>query len=97
MHTQVLPTVPLEKGSNSPCFLLIAVGAGIDNFNVTGSMATFFSVEEHLNASKPTLPLTLCSLCLTLGALVMLGGKLAHIMGQDMMFPSKSFHKRWCN
>lgn len=91
IHTRLQSIYPVEKRSKALAFAFVAVGVAMDNLNVAGSMATMYSTLEHFHSTTTTVSWVLSAYALTLGAFIMLGGKLTDILGPDVVFISSLF------
>jgi MFS family permease len=91
VHSRLQTLIPIEKRSKTLAFALVATGAALDNFNIAGSMATVVSTVQHFDSNTTTVSWTLSAYALTLGAFIMLGGKLTDILGPNMVFISALF------
>nr|QFR37103.1 MFS transporter [Cyberlindnera americana] len=86
IHHKLQGVVPVEKRSKAFAFFLVLLGTSIDNLNVTGSITSFFSIYEYFGATSYTVSWTLSAYSLTLGAFILLAGKVTDMVGAHRVF-----------
>nr|QFR37153.1 MFS transporter [Cyberlindnera americana] len=86
INNKLQGAVPMERRSKGFAFFLVLLGTSIDNLNVTGSITSFFSIYEHFGATSYTASWTLSAYSLTLGAFILLAGKVTDMLGAHRVF-----------
>lgn len=78
--------VPDKYRSKPFVFVFICIAVALDEFSVSGALTTSYSIAEHFHATTSTVSWVLSAYALTLGAFVILFGRLADILGPDKVF-----------
>ena len=78
--------VPMEKRSKPLAYFFVLIATCLDNLNVAGTMTSVFSISERFDASTTTVSWVFSSYALTLGAFIIIAGKLADVTGPDNVF-----------
>lgn len=67
-------------------YILILLATSLDNFNVTATLISQQSIQEHFNTTFAITSWALSAYALTLGSFILLFGKLADILGPHNVF-----------
>lgn len=67
-------------------YFLILLATSLDNFNVTATLVSQLSIQEHFQTTFSTTSWVLSAYALTLGSFILLFGKLADILGPHNVF-----------
>ncbi|ODQ60065.1 hypothetical protein WICANDRAFT_78686 [Wickerhamomyces anomalus NRRL Y-366-8] len=78
--------VPMEKRNKTLAYFLVLIATCLDNLNVAGTLTSVFSVAERFDASTTTVSWVFSSYALTLGAFIIIAGKLADVWGPHNVF-----------
>lgn len=73
--------VPLEKRNKTLAYILVLIATSLDNLNVAGTLTSIFSITESFDAGTTTVSWVFSSYALTLGAFIIIAGKLADVLG----------------
>jgi MFS family permease len=65
---------------------MVVLGTSLDNFNISATMATYFSLVESFDTSTTTVSWVLSAYALTLGAFIVIAGKITDIFGSENVF-----------
>ncbi|CCH44921.1 putative actinorhodin transporter [Wickerhamomyces ciferrii] len=81
--------VPLETKNKYKVWIyfLVIIATSLDNLNVSGTLTAIFSITEHFpNAGTTTISWVFSAYSLTLGAFIIIAGKLADVLGPHNVF-----------
>ncbi|TID30082.1 hypothetical protein CANINC_001368 [Pichia inconspicua] len=78
--------VPMEKRNIFLVYFLILLGTALDNFNSAGGMTLAINIQEAYKTSSVITSWVLSAYALTLGAFIMVTGKLADIFGPHNIY-----------
>jgi MFS family permease len=78
--------VPLDKRNKHLSFLIVLIATCLDNFSLATGITSLLSTQKHFNTTSVIASWTLSSYTLTLGAFIMLAGKLTDVLGPDLVF-----------
>ncbi|CAM9011085.1 unnamed protein product [Wickerhamomyces anomalus] len=76
----------MEKRNKTLAYFLVLIATCLDNLNVAGTLTSVFSVAERFDASTTTVSWVFSSYALTLGAFIIIAGKLADVWGPHNVF-----------
>ncbi|TID28270.1 hypothetical protein CANINC_002583 [Pichia inconspicua] len=85
-YQQLRNVVPMEKRNIFLVYFLILLGTALDNFNSAGGMTLAINIQEAYKTSSVITSWVLSAYALTLGAFIMLTGKLADIFGPHNVY-----------
>lgn len=78
--------VPMEKRNRNLIYFCILLATSLDNLNVSGTLTSVFSITESFQASTTTVSWVFSAYALTLGAFIIIAGKLADVLGPHNVF-----------
>ncbi len=78
--------VPMERRNKVIVYLFILSATSLDNLNVSGTLTSIFSITESFDSTTTTVSWVFASYALTLGAFIIIAGKLADALGPHNVF-----------
>ncbi|CCH42015.1 putative membrane protein [Wickerhamomyces ciferrii] len=78
--------IPLNKRNKLLVYTIILLNVTLDNINVSGTLTSIFSISNQFKSSTTTTSWVLASYALTLGACIIIAGKLSDILGAHNIF-----------
>ncbi|CCH41724.1 putative tetracenomycin C resistance and export protein [Wickerhamomyces ciferrii] len=78
--------VPMNKRNKQLVYAIVLLNTALDNMNVSGTMTSVFSITNHFQSTTTTTSWILAAYALTLGACIIISGKLSDVLGAHNIF-----------
>ncbi|GME77884.1 unnamed protein product [Ambrosiozyma monospora] len=80
---KVRTVIPIEKRNKWVVFSVCLMASSLDNLSVSGGITSTVSVQEAFNTTSTNATWVISAYALTLGAFILISGKLSDILGAD--------------